>query len=300
MEPFFIIFTKYLQDTGKSDRTISGYQADLELFANWFQESNSEMLGTDNLTPTDIREYKQYLLNVQKAKAATINRHLAAIRSYATWAKNSGSATHNPADGIKGISQQKHAPKWLDRKEQAAIIREAERRVQAAKTEPAKRQAIRDHCILSVLLNTGLRVSELVALEVEDISFSERKGELRVRSGKGTKERTIPLNDSCRKTIKAWYLVRPAENANRVFTTQRGTATTRAIQTVLASIGEAAHVENMTPHVARHTFAKNLINAGVSLEKVAMLLGHSSLDTTMVYITPGMSDLDKAVRSLDG
>lgn len=293
-------FRQFLIDAGKSERTISGYLADLEIFSRWFQQTNGEILSPDNLTPTDVREYKQYLLNLQKAKAATINRHLAAIRSYATWAKNTGGAVYNPADGIKGVSQQKHAPKWLDRKEQAAVFREAERRIQAAKTETAKRQAIRDHCILTVLLNTGLRVSELVALEIEDITFSERKGELLVRAGKGTKERTIPLNDSCRKAIKAWYSVRPMDKENRVFTTQRGPATTKAIQTILENIGEAAHVENMTPHVARHTFAKNLINAGVSLEKVAMLLGHSSLDTTMVYITPGMRDLDRAVRSLDG
>ena len=300
MESTFQAFTQYLQDVGKSERTITGYLADIKIFSKWFHQTNGEILHLDNLTPTDLREYKQYLLNVQKAKAATINRHLAALRAYASWAKNTGSTAYNPADGIKGISQQKHAPKWLDRKEQAAVLREAERRIQAAKTEPAKRQAIRDHCILTVLLNTGLRVSELVALEIEDITFSERKGELRVRTGKGTKERNIPLNDSCRKAIKTWYSVRSIDNTNNVFTTQRGCATTRAIQTALESIGDAAHVENMTPHVARHTFAKNLINAGVSLEKVAMLLGHSSLDTTMVYITPGMSDLDKAVRSLDG
>lgn len=299
MESTFNAFSQFLQDTGKSDRTISGYLADIEIFSRWFHQTNNEILHSENLTPTDLREYKQYLLNVQKAKAATINRHLAALRSYASWVKSTGSVTFNAVEGIKGVSLQKHAPKWLDRKEQAAVLREAERRIQAAKTEPAKRQAIRDHCILTVLLNTGLRVSELVALEIEDITFSERKGELRVRAGKGTKERTIPLNDSCRKAIKAWYSVRSTDKANRVFTTQRGPATTRAIQTVLESMGDAARVENMTPHVARHTFAKNLINAGVSLEKVAMLLGHSSLNTTMVYTTPGMSDLDKAVRTLD-
>jgi site-specific recombinase XerD len=113
------------------------------------------------------------------------------------------------------------------------------------------------------------------------------------------KERILPLNDFCRKAIKEWYSVRPADKANRVFTSQRGPVTTRAVQSILEDIGEAAHVENLTPHVARHIFAKNLVNAGVSLEKVAMLLGHSSLDTTMVYTTPGMSDLDKAVRTLD-
>ena len=146
----------------------------------------------------------------------------------------------------------------------------------------------------------GLRVSELVWLEVEDIALSERKGELRVRAGKGTKERVIPLNEACRKAIRAWYAVRPADDSSRVFTTQRGPATTRAIQSILENIGKDARVENMTPHVARHTFAKNLVNAGVSLEKVAMLLGHSSLDTTLVYTTPGMRDLEKAVGTLDG
>jgi integrase/recombinase XerC len=104
---------------------------------------------------------------------------------------------------------------------------------------------------------------------------------------KGIKKRIIPLNDSCRNAIKAWRSVHPTGKANRIYNTQRGSATTRAIQTVLENIGEAARVENMTPYVARHTFAKKLINAGVSLEKVAMLLGHSSLDTTMVYTTPG-------------
>ena len=155
MHANFNAFTQFLKDVGKSERTISGYQADMLSFSRWFQQTNGELLRSDNLTPTDIREYKQYLLNVQKAKATTINRHLAALRSYAAWAKNNGGAVFNPVEGIKCVAQQKHAPKWLDRKEQAAVLREGERRVQAAKTEPAKRQAIRDHCILVVLLNTG-------------------------------------------------------------------------------------------------------------------------------------------------
>ncbi len=299
MQINFDAFKQFLKDAGKSERTISGYLADMILFSRWFEQTNGEVLSSINLTPTDVREYKQFLLNVQKAKATTINRHLAALRAYAAYAKTAGGATYNPVEGIKGIAQQKHAPKWLDRKEQAAVLREGERRVQAAKTDPAKRQAIRDHCILAVFLNTGLRVSELVALEIEDVSMSERKGELRVRAGKGTKERVIPLNEACRKAILAWYAVRPACHSNRIFITQRGPATTRAIQSILENIGESAHVENLTPHVARHTFAKNLVNAGVSLEKVAMLLGHSSLDTTLVYTTPGMRDLEKAVSALD-
>lgn len=295
-EPFRV----HLVSSGKSNRTIIGYLTDLNTFARWFEQTNGYGLSPDNLTPTDIRVYRQFLLNVQKAKASTINRYLSALRAYGAWAKSSGTVTYNPVDGIKSIAQQKHAPKWLDRREQAALQRETERHIQAAKTEPAKRQAIRDHCILVVLMNTGLRVSELVNLELTDISMTDRQGELLVRAGKGEKQRVIPLNNTARKSLKAWFDVRPEAESKKVFTTQRGAATARAVQSLLEELGKSARITKMTPHMARHTFAKNLVNSGVTLEKVAMLLGHSSLDTTMVYTTPGLSDLDQAVRVLDG
>ena len=239
------------------------------------------------------------MLNVQKAKASTINRQLAVLRAYGLWAKSSGCVQYNPVEGIKSIAQQKHAPKWLDRREQAGLQREVERRIQAAKTEPAKRQAIRDHCILIVLLNTGLRVSELINLEMSDITLMDRKGELRVQSGKGEKQRVLPLNNTVRKSLNAWFDVRPETDLQKVFISQRGAIKARAVQSLLEDLGRSAHISKMTPHMARHTFAKNLVNLGVSLEKVAMLMGHTSLDTTMVYTTPGMSDLDQAVRKLD-
>jgi integrase/recombinase XerC len=290
---------QYMVDNGKSDRTIKGYLSDLELFSRWFQQSNGEELTPQNLTPTDLREYRQHLLNIQKAKPSTINRHLSAIRIYCVWARTSGAVSYSPIESIKSVAQQSTGPKWLDKKEQAAVIREVERRILVAKTEPAKRQAIRNHTIVIVLLNTGLRVSELVNLEISDISFSERKGEVRVRIGKGMKERVIPLNDTARKALKAWLSVRAQSSSMKVFQTQRGPATTRAVQSMLEDVSKDARVGHLTPHIARHTFAKNLVNSGISLEKVAMLLGHSSLNTTMIYTTPGMSDLDRAVRMLD-
>lgn len=294
-EPFRV----HLIQLGRSERTITGYLIDIQTFASWFYQTNGYSLAPDNLTTTDVREYRQFLLNVRKAKASTINRHLAALRAYGHWAKNCGSVLYNPVEGIRSIAQQKHAPRWLDRREQAAVLREAERRVQVARTEPAKRQTIRDHCILVTLLNTGLRVSELIDLELSDITMTDRKGELLVRAGKGTRQRVIPLNNTARKALKAWFDVRPETSLPKVFITQRGAITSRAVQALLADIGERARVQKMTPHMARHTFAKNLVNSGVTLEKVAMLLGHTSLDTTMVYTTPGMNDLDQAVRVLD-
>ena len=293
-------FQEYLVRLGRSERTVAGYLIDIRTFSCWFEQTNGYPLAPDNLTPTDVREYRQFLLNVRKAKASTINRHLAVLRAYGLWAKNSGSVQYNPVEGIKSIAQQKHAPKWLDRREQAALQREAERRIQAAKTEPAKRQAIRDHCILLVLLNTGVRVTELANLELSDISITDRKGELLVRAGKGEKQRVIPINNTARKALIAWFDVRPETKSSKVFITQRGEITSRAVQLLLEDLGKSARIQKMTPHMARHTFAKNLVNSGVTLEKVAMLLGHTSLDTTMVYTTPGLSDLDQAVRVLDG
>jgi integrase/recombinase XerC len=300
MSRYFEPFREYLIQLGRAERTIAGYLTDIRTFARWFEQTNGYSLAPNNLTPTDVREYRQYLLNVRKAKASTINRHLAALRAYGLWAKSCGNAPYNPVEGIKSIAQQKHAPKWLDRREQAAVLREAERRIQAVKTEPAKRQAIRDHCVLVTLMNTGLRVSELIDLELSDITMTDRKGELVVRAGKGTKQRVIPLNNTARKALKAWFDIRPEGALQKVFTTQRGAMTSRTVQTLLAEIGVRAKIQKMTPHMARHSFAKNLVNSGVTLEKVAMLLGHTSLDTTMVYTTPGLSDLDQAVRVLDG
>ena len=296
----FELFREYLNQLGRAERTIDGYLIDLHTFAGWFEQTTGYLLAPDNLTPTDVREYRQFLLNIRKAKASTINRHLAALRAYGLWAKTCGGVPYNPVEGIKSIAQQKHAPKWLDRREQAAVLRESERRIQAARTEPAKRQAIRDYCILVTLLNTGLRVSELIDLELPDITMTDRNGELLVRAGKGTKQRVIPLNNTARKVLNAWFDVRPEIALPKVFTTQRGAITSRTVQTLLADIGERARIQKMTPHMARHTFAKNLVNSGVTLEKVAMLLGHTSLDTTMVYTTPALSDLDQAVRVLDG
>jgi len=292
-------FRAHLVSLGRSDRTVTGYLIDLKTFASGFEQTNVYPLAPDNLTPTDVREYRQFLLNVRKAKASTINRHLAVLRAYGLWAKTCGGVPYNPVEGIKSIAQQKHAPKWLDRREQATVLREAERRIQAAKTEPAKRQAIRDNCILVTLLNTGLRVSELIDLDLSDITMTDRKGEVMVRAGKGARQRVIPLNNTARKALKAWFDVRPETALPKVFITQRGAITSRAVQALLADIGERARIQKMTPHMARHTFAKNLVNSGVTLEKIAMLLGHTSLDTTMVYTTPGMSDLDQAVRVLD-
>lgn len=198
-------FRQYLIDADRSPRTVEGYSRDLTLFARWFGQSNGYRLIPERLTPTDAREYKQKSLHVDKASPATINRRLAALRAYVNWALNEGFIEYDPISAIKSVEEQPVAPKWLTRQEQARVTREVENALNAARTGAAKRQAIRDQAIVTLLLHTGLRVGELISLELRDVKLSERKGEVRVRSGKGLKARTVPLNKPAREALRKWW-----------------------------------------------------------------------------------------------
>ncbi len=290
-------FRLYLRDGDRSERTVAGYLHDLSLFVRWFQQTNGEPLSPRNLTPSDVREYRQYML-LQHSKPATINRHLAAIRAYGEWSRDSGQAVSNPVNGIKGVEQVALAPKWLDKKSRAALERELERRVQNARTDTARFLSQRNQAVIVLLLNTGLRISELAALEISDIDLTDRKGVLVVRYGKGGKARQMPLNASARSVLKSWLAIRPAVSSNKLFTTAEGALSTRSVQILLKELGQSINIE-VTPHTLRHSFAKVLVDGGVSLDRVAALLGHTNLNTTKVYTTPGMDDLKRAVEILD-
>ncbi len=293
-----ITFEDWLTSQDRSDKTIRGYQADLKQLAAWFQQVNGCPLQPEKLTPADIREYKNWLLD-HHAKPATINRRMAAIRAYSNWAVDAGLIPTNPAVRIKLVSQVESAPQWLDKSQQYALVRTAEEAVTNARTEPARRQARRDKAILLTFLYSGLRVGELIALTLADVQLSARKGKLIVRQGKGEKRREVPLNATAREALAEWLAERP-DGTQRVFTGSRGDGMTASgVHRRLAELGRIAKVE-VHAHTLRHTFSKNLIDAGVSLEKVASLLGHSSLNTTRIYTTPGERDLEAAVERLAG
>ena len=293
-------FTEYLTTQDRSPVTIRGYLADLEKFARWFEQTNGEMLTPQNLTAADLREYRQYLLTVQRAKPATINRALSAVRAYAAWAHTEGIIPANPVANIRGEKTGKPRPRWLTKQEEFRVQRELEKAVSAANTEQRRLRAIRDRSIVTLLLHTGLRVSELCALDLPDLTLTERKGDLHVRQGKGMKARIIPLNRVARNALRQWLSVRPAVDADAVFVNLRGgmgRMKPRSVQDLLAVVSRRIGAK-VTPHILRHTFAKRLVDAGVSLEKVAELLGHESIETTRVYITPSQQDLLNAVETL--
>ena len=276
-------FDLSLFENGRSEKTIEAYVGDLQQFSTWFLQTNGDdLFSPQRLTATDLREYKQYLAVVKKSAPSTINRRMAAIRAYADWAGVSQAIAK-----IKGVKEQDAAPKWLDKREVSAILRAAERMA------PLKPIYYRNLVILTVLLNTGLRVSELCKLELSDLEISDRKGQVKIRAAKGDKYRTVPLNKTARMALYDWCVTR-MDKSEIVF---QG-ITTRTVQNIIQEIGRLAKVE-LTPHSLRHTFAKSLIDAGQPLTVVADLLGHEDLETTRGYTTPGQADLERAVESLD-
>ena len=294
-------FQKYLDDQDLSPLTVKGYLADLRHFARWFEQTNGEVLTVQRITPTDVKEYKQYLLRVERRKAGTVNRRLAALTSLAKWARQSKQIQSDPTENIKGVAGVARGPKWLDKHEQHRLMRAIENDLELAKKNYPKRWVTRrrDASLILFLLHTGLRLGEAVELRMKDMQISERKGNVLVQQGKGGKQRNVPLNSEARKALHEWMDIRP--QSDHLWMTVEGeheSLSGRTVQRIMQRYAKAAQLDVLTPHVCRHTFAKNLVDNGVGLEKVAALLGHSSLNTTRIYIVPSERDLELAVENL--
>jgi site-specific recombinase XerD len=296
-------FQAYLIAEDRSPVTIAGYLGDVRLFAKWYEEHYGEMLSPGTLTNESVRGYKQHLLD-QPTKPKTINRRLAALAAYAHWLEQAGYVRNvrNPVQGVKAVKETSLAPKWLDKKQRAALLRAVDKEVEdATRRYPRLRlMYLRDAAIVKLILYAGLRVGEIVHLRLSDLTLDDRKGNIIVREGKGTKRREIPLNSKARKALIEYLRLRPDSDTNDLFLGQRNEGVqSKTIQRAVQRFAKKAELKNVTPHTLRHSFAKALIDAGVSLEKVAIMLGHSNLNTTRIYTTPGEEDLEIAVEKID-
>src|SRR5215216_476829 len=272
-----------------SPKTRDAYRLDLLHFASWFARTVGEAFSPEAVTPTDIREYRGHLMNVEKRQPATVNRRLAALRRFFVWAKASGLAKELPTDDVKGVASSPRAPHWLEKRDVDRLIRTVERHGNT-----------RDLAIVLTLRHTGIRVSELSNLMLGDVEISERKGSVTVRSGKGSKFRVLPLNVDARQAITAYLRARPTVSADHLFIGQRGQGIgSRAVELLVTKYARLAGLDDVTPHTLRHSFGKHALDAGADLVSVAALLGHERLETTAIYTTPSQRDLEKVVEKLE-
>jgi len=270
---------RFLQDLERQEtsaKTRSSYRLDLLHFAGWFDQTVGERFSPDAISPTDVREYRGYLLNVERRQPSTINRRLAALRRFFQWGKATGLAKELPTENIKGVVASPRAPRWLEKREVDRLIRTIERH-----------GSTRDRAIVLTLRHTGIRVSELCSLTLGDVEISERKGTLTVRSGRGGRFRLLPLNADARKAIDAYRDVRPTVSDDHLFIGQRGQGVSpRAVELLVTKYARLAGLEAVTPHTLRHSFGKHALDAGADLVSVSALLGHQRLETTAIYTAP--------------
>jgi site-specific recombinase XerD len=190
---------------------------------------------------------------------------------------------------VRNVEESQTVPKSLDEKTYLQLLRSAQRFGNK-----------RDVAILQVLRHTGLRVGELCSLTVDDIAFSPQKGKVVVQSGKGGKYREVPLNLDARNALKAYYEERPNGDTAHVFIGQRGNGLTpSAVQALVKKYAHYAGLEDVTPHLLRHTFGRSLIDQGVDLVTVKELMGHKRLESTARYTRPSERDLRRAVKRLE-
>ena len=304
-------FVEHLCGTGRAERTCTSYRTALEAFARWHREHEPGPLTMETVTPLSVRAYRDHLRDEARRSAATIDVRLAALRAYYGFLRRSGLTDRDPSVDVHAPRPGRRAPKALDKAAAAALRRAASDAVVLADSKrPAitmtatAAEAVRDKAVLLLLLGTGLRLAELCALDVRDLSLSEREPEVFVRHGKGNAQRRVPLNKDVCAALHEWLTRRtqyaPA-GCEALFVGRRGERLSgRAIEYVLGKLAHRASLgeQGVTPHRCRHTFAKGLLDAGVALTEIQALLGHESITTTACYTTPTQLDLAKAVAKL--
>lgn len=287
-------FREYLQADGKSARTIEAYLQDLRMFAAWFEQQNGQPFSPELITGVDLRSYRQHALDGKMAPA-TFNRRRATLARLIGWAMQTGYLTYDPmSSGLARLAEQEPPTRWLTKTEEHALLRAVERRINGATTDAWRTQAVRDQAIVFLMLFCGLREEEVSLLDVDDVQVSDRKGKVVIRQGKGAKRRQVPMNNECRRAVRLW--IEHAAPSGALFENKRGDRLgVSGIQDRIEALRQAAGLDELTPHMLRHTFGKRLADANVHLHIIARMMGHNRMETTARYTKPGWEDLEEAV-----
>jgi integrase/recombinase XerC len=239
------------------------------------------------LTTPLLTRYRAHLQHTQRLKPASVNRALIAIKRYCAWAAEAGLLSRNPAVVVKSVRQTQPAPWHLSDKEEEALV------------AAAATGGVRDRTLITVLLHTGLRAGEACRLLRQDVTIGKRGGILRV-TGKRNKYREVPLNATARAALEEYLRTLP-EDARWLFRSGKtGEALTeRALGYLVRRYALQARVADVSPHDLRHRFGYRMAE-GVPLHRLAQIMGHDSLDTTMTYVRATKSDLQREVEKIAG
>jgi len=249
------------------DRTLTDLQALLDANGTAWKDA----------TRTQLRKF---LFHAGRGRSSsTLARHLAAIRTFYRWLTREGLATASPAELLL-------SPKAGQRLPRVATVREAAELFAEPAASPLQ---LRDRALLEVLYGAGLRVGEAEALDRDDVDLVG--GVVRVRHGKGKKERRVPLGPPGVAAVRAWIEASPEGGSALFLNARGGRLTARSMRRIVRKAGLKAGVAGLHPHALRHSFATHLLDAGADLRGIQELLGHASLSTTQRYTRVSMESL---------
>jgi len=270
--------THIATEKGYSDNTLAAYKNDLSQLASYLVALSPPVAGWEQVTRNTL---VNYILDLKGREytPTTVARKVAAIKSFFKFLMDEGVVQANPTEDLESPKVRKLLPKILSRGQVERLLE-----------QPAKRsgvKALRDKALLELLDATGMRVSEIVSLRVDDVNLETAT--VRVR-GKGGRERILPIHQRAVEALRAYlaegrkaFHKEPEEQA--LFLNPRGTQLTRQGLWLIIKkyVQEAGIKAEVTPHTLRHSFATQLLEGGATLRDVQELLGHSNISTTQVY-----------------
>jgi len=267
MQRYIDKFLRYLEiEKNYSRHTLLNYRLDLEDFAKF--------LGGSPLERVDYLNLRKYLaaLKEKNLKSRTVYRKISCLRSFFKFLAREGYIKTNPVLSLVSPKQEKHLPSFLTEEEIIKLIEAPQ-----GKDD----RSLRDRAILETFYSTGMRISELVGLSLEDLDFIS--GVVKAK-GKGKKERLLPIGEKALRAIKN-YLDKRKKTADAVFLNKSGgRLSDRGVRNIVSKYIRIMNLrQGISPHTFRHSFATHLLNRGADLRSVQELLGHVNLSTTQIY-----------------
>ena len=275
MEKQIKLFLEFLQNDKKlSDNTLQSYRRDIMQYADYIEKNKMNYI---KVTKEDIEAYLDSMKSMQK-KTSTISRNLASIRSFYQFLMRNRKVKQDPTEGIGSPKIEKKAPSILSSQEIELLLEQP---------KDVDLKGIRDKAMLEFAYATGMRVTEIISLDIYDVNIDESY----VTCKNGSKQRNIPLGKISLKALKEYIeharpvLIKDEKN-RALFVNINGKRLTRqGFWKIIKYYKEQAHItKDITPHVLRHSFATHLLQNGADLKAIQAMLGHSDISSTQVYM----------------
>ena len=275
MEEQLNLFFGFLENVKKvSLNTLQSYRRDLKQFEKYIEDNGEDYVEVTN---DGIKEYIEHMQEIGK-KPSTISRGLASIRSFYQYEAKNKVVEKDPTEGIQSPKIEKRVPSVLTSSEVALLLDQP---------KDVDLKGTRDKAMLEFAYATGMRVTEIISLNIEDVNLET--GYATCRNGK--KERTVPMGNMSLKALKEYVLeARPTmirdDNEKALFVNVNGQRLTRqGFWKIIKYYKDQAHIDkDITPHVLRHSFATHLLQNGADLKSIQMMLGHSDILSTQIYM----------------